>query len=323
MRDVQDLRQTAELRPALSVVTTMYKSENFIRGFYERITKTASELTDSYEIVMVDDGSPDNSLTVAANLAQTDPRICVIELSRNFGHHTAIFAGLRHARGNLVFLIDIDLEEQPEWLLQFWQSLHESQADMVYGVQTHRSGSFMKRHSGTLFYKFFNLAAETAIPANGCTVRLMNRNYVNAISQFTEIHLFMMGLFSWTGFVQQPLYVTKIPRKSESNYTIIRLITLSVNAITSFSSYPLTMVFFMGLVITLFALAYAFGLFVMKVLHPDLIVSGFTSIMVSLWVIGGTIISVLGLIGIYVGKIFTESKARPQYFVKNIYEKRD
>jgi putative glycosyltransferase len=321
MRTTEPLHNETARALDLSIVTTMYRSADFVAKFYQRITETASKLTDSFELVMVDDGSPDHSLQIAVELARADRRVRVVELSRNFGHHTAIFAGLQHARGNLVFLIDIDLEEQPEWLLDFWQDFHANPADMVYGVQTNRKGSLMKRYSGSLFYKFFNLAAETAIPTNGCTIRLMNRNYVNAVSQFKETHLFMMGLFSWAGFKQRARYVTKIPRKSKSNYTPLRLIALSVNAITSFSSYPLTIVFVIGLSITALALIYALGLFIVKVLNPDLIVSGFTSLMISLWFIGGTVISVLGLIGVYVGKIFTESKNRPQYLVRNIHER--
>jgi putative glycosyltransferase len=138
-----------------------------------------------------------------------------------------------------------------------------------------------------------------------------------------EAHLFMMGLFSWAGFEQRPRYVTKIPRPSKSTYTPIRLIRLSVDAITSFSSYPLTVVFVAGIGITLISLAYACGLVIDKLLHPDLILSGFTSIMVSLWFIGGIVISVLGVIGMYVGKIFVETKRRPQYFVRSIYETRE
>ncbi len=298
----------------------MYYSSGFIGEFYKRISAAAQSITDSYEIVLVDDGSPDNSLALAIKLAQSDSRVRVIELSRNFGHHPAILAGLRHAQGELIFLIDIDLEEQPEWLGDFWRDLHDHQADIVYGVQTIRAGSIIKRHTGTLFYRFFNLASDTNIPTNGCTVRLMRRAFVEAIGQFTETHVFMMGLFSWTGFVQRARPVTKTLRVSASTYTPFKLIALSVNAVTSFSSYPLTVIFAAGLLITLLSLAFACKLVIQKWLQPDYILSGFTSIMVSLWFLGGTIISVLGVIGMYVGKIFSEAKSRPQYLVRRVYE---
>ncbi len=323
MQEINSAPHLAHDRPELSVVATMYRSAEFIHEFHRRITEAAKRITKSYEIVLVNDGSPDRSQDVAVGLADADPHVRVVELSRNFGHHTAMLAGLRHAMGDFVFLIDIDLEEQPEWLIDFWRDLHEQPADMVYGVQTARSGSVVKRYSGSMFYKVFNLAAETAIPVNGCTVRIMRRCYVDSLSQFAEAHVFMMGLFSWSGFTQRARPVTKIPRKGKSTYTAIRLLRLSVNAITSFSSYPLTVVFVAGICITLLSLAYACALVIEKLMKPDLILSGFTSIMVSLWLIGGTVISVLGLIGMYVGKIFTESKCRPQYFVRSIYERRD
>lgn len=306
--------------PQLSIVSTMYRSSDFIGEFHRRISAAAQSLTASYEIVLVDDGSPDDSLARALAIAETDPRIRVVELSRNFGHHPAMLAGLRHARGELIFLIDIDLEEQPEWLIDFWKDLYDESADIVFGVQTLRAGSALKRHTGTLFYKFFNLASDTAIPTNGCTVRLMRRAYVDAIDRFTESHVFMMGLFSWAGFVQKARPVTKTRRKSASTYTPLKLIALSVNAVTSFSSYPLTIIFAGGLGITFLSLLFACNLVLQKVMNPDYILSGFTSIMVSLWFLGGTIISVLGVIGMYIGRIFSEAKSRPQYLVRRLHE---
>ena len=309
--------------PKLSIVSTLYRSGEFIEEFYRRISQTAQQITGDYEIVLVNDGSPDNSLELAVGLAWRDQRVRVVELSRNFGHHAAILAGLRHARGEFIFLIDVDLEEKPEWLAEFWQDLLDQPVDMVYGVQSLRQGSLLKRRTGTLFYRFFNAASDTAIPENGCTVRLMKRCYVEAINQFTEAHVFIMGLFSWSGFSQRPRVVTKTRRESASSYTPFKLIALSVNAITSFSSYPLTIIFVAGTGITALALAYALWLVAEKVLHPDMILSGFSSIMVSLWFLGGTIISVLGVIGMYVGKIFSEAKSRPQYLVRKVHEKQD
>lgn len=308
-------------RPALSIVTTMYRSAEFVDAFYKRVSEAARSLTDSYEIVLVDDGSPDESLRIALALAETDARVKVIELSRNFGHHPAMLAGLRHSQGEFVFLIDIDLEEQPEWLPDFWQDLHAQAADMVYGVQPVRAGSTWKRHTGSLFYRFFNLASDTPIPPNGCTIRLMRRNYVDAIDRFSETHVFMMGLFSWAGFIQRPRAIQRSRRQSASTYTPLKLIALSISAVTSFSSYPLTVIFGGGLAITFLSLSYAAYLVMEQLIHRDYILSGFTSIMVSLWFLGGTIISVLGVIGMYVGKIFSEAKSRPQYFVRGVHQK--
>lgn len=306
--------------PLLSVVTTMYRSADFVTEFYERITAAANLITTNYEVIFVNDGSPDSSLTLALALIHSDSKVRVIDLSRNFGHHQAILAGLRHVRGEFTFLIDIDLEEQPEWLADFWRELHSTAVDVVYGVQTVRGGSVFKRHTGTLFYKFFNLTSETTIPENQCTVRLMNHSYLNALIALQERNVFLAGLFSWTGFLQHPYYVTKQVRSGKSSYTPVKLARLFLNAITSFSSYPLTLIFLLGTCITLLSVAYALRLFVRKLLLPDTVLSGFTSLMISLWFIGGSLISILGIIGIYTGKIFNEVKSRPQYFIRATYE---
>jgi len=305
--------------PVLSIVSTLYRSSAFIDEFHSRISRTARRVTDSYEIILVDDGSPDDSLARALAIAKNDGHVRVVELSRNFGHHPAILAGLREARGEYVFLIDVDLEEQPEWLTEFWQDMQERPADMVYGVQADRTGGVFKRHSGTLFYRFFNLASDTEIPANGCTVRLMRRPVIDALSRFAETHVFIMGLFSWAGFVQRARPVIRLRRRTASSYTPFKLLALSIDAVTSFSSYPLTVIFVGGLCITFLSLAYAGKLVSQKLLHPDYILSGFTSIMVSLWFLGGTIISVLGVLGIYLGKMFSEVKLRPQYLIRQIH----
>ena len=192
---------------------------------------------------------------------------------------------------------------------------------MVYGVQTARAGSTMKRRTGTLFYRFFNLASDTAVPT-GCTVRLMRRRVIEALSQFGETHVFLMGLFSSAGFVLRPRYVTKVQRAGASTYTPFKLVALSVDAVTAFSSFPLTVIFVGGLGITFRAMVFALKMLIQKWMYPDYILSGFTSFMVSLWFLGGTIISVLGVIGMYVGKIFSKSKSPPQYVIMRVHDAR-
>jgi putative glycosyltransferase len=307
--------------PELSVVTTLYRSAPFVAEFYHRVVETATRVARDYEIIFVNDGSPDDAVQIAVFLSESDPRVHVLDLSRNFGHHAAILAGLRHSRGAFVFLIDIDLEEQPEWLGEFWRELHSGSLDVVYGVQAERVGGAFKRHTGAAFYRIFNLLSDTTDPANACTVRLMTRRYVDAVTAFSETHLYLGGLFEWTGFAQRPIYVMRKPRNGQSTYTPIKLVRLFVNAITSFSSYPLTIVFVAGLSITGLSMAYGGYLLIAKLISPDTVLSGFTSIMLSLWFIGGALLSVLGLIGMYIGRIFVETKRRPQYVIRRIYER--
>lgn len=303
----------------LSIVTTLYKSAPFIQEFYDRAVAAASRVIDDFEIVFVNDGSPDDSLTIAISLADRDPRVRVIDLSRNFGHHHAIFAGLKEAAGKRVFLLDVDLEEQPEWLDQFWETLEKTGADVVYGIADQRNGGFFKQVSGTLFYKFFNFASEIPIPANVCTVRLMSRGYLDALLTFGESSLFMAGLFAWAGFRQTPLVVPKGRRGGPSSYHLARLIRLFIRAITSFSSYPLWIVFVCGTVLTGLSFSAGAYLVLRKLLSPATVFLGYASIMVSLWFLGGLIISFIGLIGLYLAEIFVEAKRRPQYIIRQTY----
>lgn len=176
----------------ISVVTTMYNSSIYLQEFYSRIKRSIEELEFSYEIIMVSDGSPDNSLEVAKNIQKQDSHVMVIELSKNFGHHKAILTGLSFATGDLVFLIDCDLEEEPELLGQFysiWEN-NERKYDVIFGVQENRSGTFYKRIAGSLFYKLFNYLSDVHISENICTVRLMTKGYVDSLLRFKDKNVF-------------------------------------------------------------------------------------------------------------------------------------
>src|SRR6266850_5035889 len=164
----------------LSIVTTLYRSAPYLEEFCQRAQQAAQKITPDYEIILVNDGSPDDSLAQAIKLHERHPRISVIDLSRNFGHHRALMAGLTQAQGEKVFLIDSDLEEEPEWLETFNTAMTEG-IDVVYGVQNHRKGAWFERVSGAIFYRLFNWLAEVPIPTNAVTARLMTRQYVKSL----------------------------------------------------------------------------------------------------------------------------------------------
>ena len=185
----------------LSIVATLYQSAPHIHEFHQRASAVAQELAgDDYEIVLVNDGSPDNSLDLAVQLAEDDRHLVVVDLSRNFGHHKAMLTGLSHAKGDQVFLIDSDLEEEPEWLLEFERQLERDSCDVVYGVQSKRKGGWFERISGWLFYKIFNVLTDTKVPANMVTARLMTRRYLDALLLHGERALSIGGLYVITGF---------------------------------------------------------------------------------------------------------------------------
>src|SRR5512145_2013297 len=194
----------------LSIVTSMYQSEQFITEFHARCTAAATRLAaSSYEIIFVNDGSPDQSLQKAIDLHTGDPHVRVIDLSRNFGHHKALMTGLAHARGELVFLIDCDLEENPSWLLTFHDALRANAVDVIYGVQARRKGDWLERTAGHVAYGVFNRMLTHPIPANLVTARLMTARYVKALVSHQEREICLSGLWVITGFEQRPISVRK------------------------------------------------------------------------------------------------------------------
>lgn len=302
----------------LSIVATLYRSAPYINEFYARASATARLLAgESFEIILVNDGSPDKSLDLAIKLTEQDAHVVVVDLSRNFGHHKAMMTGMAQSKGELVFLIDSDLEEEPEWLLSFNERMKEERCDVVYGVQERRKGNWFERRSGQWFYRLFKALTGLALPENIVTSRLMTRRYVDALLSHQEREVFMAGLWHITGFDQQPQVIKK-HSASETTYTFRRKMSLLVNAVTSFSNAPLVSIFYIGISISLFALVYI----VYLVAHWLLLaqpVSGWTSVMASIWLLGGMVISFIGVVGIYLSKIFSETKQRPYTIVRQIY----
>lgn len=304
----------------LSIVSTMYESAPYLDEFYRRTCAAAEKVTQDYEIVLVNDGSPDDSLDVAIGLYENDPRVRVVDLSRNFGHHKAMMTGLAHASGDLVFLIDCDLEEDPELLGTFYDELKASGADVVYGVQESRKGDYWERISGNIFYTVFNALSSHPIPANVVVARLMTAPYVAALVDHKEREILIGGLWAATGFDQRAIPVQKHD-KGKSTYDVPRKVSHLVNAITSFSSKPLVYIFYLGTFIMIVSVLAALYLVVRR-LFFDTLLSGWPSLMVSIWFLGGLMIFCIGVIGIYLSKVFMEAKQRPYTIVKRIYDRR-
>ena len=304
----------------LSIVATLYYSSKYIEEFCQRAATAAEQLVgDDYEIVLVNDGSPDDSLEVAVSLTKTNPRLVVVDLSRNFGHHKAMMTGLAHASGEHVFLIDVDLEEEPEWLLSFSAQMAQQNSDVVYGVQEKRKGGWFERWSGQWFYWFFNALTGIDLPENTVVARVMTRRYVTALLLHEEREVFIDGLWHNTGFAQTPQIVRK-HSKDETTYTFRRKMSLLVNAVTSFSNVPLKAIFYIGLIIFLGAGTYCMYLVINRFFFETPL-SGWTSVMASIWLLGGLVILFIGVVGIYLSKMFSEIKHRPYTIVRGIYGK--
>jgi len=302
----------------LSVVATLYQSANHIAQFCSRASAAARQLVgEEFEIILVNDGSPDNSLDLALKIIEKNSHVVAVDLSRNFGHHRAMMTGLAYSKGKRVFLIDSDLEEEPEWLLDFAEQMERERCDVVYGVQGFRKGGWFERWSGQWFYRLFNAITQFALPENLVTSRLMTRRYVNALLSHKEREIFMAGLWHITGFTQQSQAVEK-HSSSNTTYDFRRKISLLINSVTSFSSAPLTGIFYLGAAISLFSSVYIIYLLIYWFFYTKPM-SGWTSVMASIWLLGGMIISFIGAIGIYLSKVFLEVKQRPYTIVREVY----
>ncbi len=313
-------------RPEISVVTTLYNSAPFLKDFLQETIQTIHEIGfQSYEIILVNDGSPDNSLQLAIELKNTmfqNENIKIIDLSRNFGHHYAALCGFEQSSGHLVFFIDSDLEVPPSVLKIMYQKYIENKdkgVDVIYGYQSNRLGKWSEKYSAQLFWKLFNYLSNIQIPENILSERLMTRRYVDALLKMNDRNVFLGGMFYWVGFNQIGIDITRQKKREKSNYSLKRKISLFINAITSFSAYPLYLLFWIGTFMFFITSLIILFLIFRKILFPETILIGYTSITVLLLHIEGLIILVVSILGLYIAKLFNQSLERPRYIVKDIH----
>ncbi len=302
----------------LSIVTTLYRSSPYLEEFYRRMSAEAQKITFDYEIIFVNDGSPDDSLQKVLSLHAADPKVRVIDLSRNFGHHKAVMTGLSYAKGEKVFIINNDLEEVPEDLPAFNKALTENpDCDVVYGVHPQRKGNLIRRSAGNFFYAVLNRLSRTRFNNDMVFSRLMTRRYVMSLLRFRESELFLVGVWDLTGYNQIPLEIGS-HFKGRSSYTLRKKVAMAINAVTSFSDKPLVYISYLGVALSGLSGFYILMLFIKKLFFSDPIL-GWTSVIVSIWFVGGLLLFSMGLVGIYIAKIFVETKNRPYSIVKAEY----
>jgi putative glycosyltransferase len=303
----------------LSIVTSLYKSEAYVEEFCARMAEVAARLTKRFEIILVNDGSPDASLAKALALHQKDSRITIVDLSRNFGHHPALFAGMSHSRGGMVYLTDSDLEEPPELLESFHGRIKQGDCDVVYGYQGARKGGIVERVTGDVFYRLFNFLSDVQLPRNLVTARLMTRRYVDSLLLHRDRSPFLAGLLAITGYVQCGVPVKK-GSNPDSSYCWRRRWAQAFDSITAFSSKPLLLSAYLGTSISAGALLYIAYLIV-RWLARGIPVEGWTSLIVSIWFLGGLNLLFLGVVGLYLSRVFMEIKDRPTTVVRALYRR--
>jgi len=297
----------------VSVVTTLYNSAPFIEEFFQRSLAAVAAHTDDIEVIFVDDGSPDDSLEIACSLLGADVNVKVIELSRNFGHFQAVMTGLSHADGDLVYLLDCDLEEPPELFAELYAPIasapQEDPVDVGFGVARRRKGGVMERIGGALFYRVLNSLSGVEIPVNAVMARVMTRRYVQALLTHHERELFLNGVMTITGFRQIAVPVDK-SGKATTTYTRLYRLSVALRAITAFSDRPLTFILVGGLTLSAIAAVAVIVLVVTVVFGVDY-ASGWASLLAALSFFSGLMLAAIGILGFYLGRVFVEVKGRP------------
>ena len=300
----------------LSVVVPVFNEFDGIEEFYARTRKALDALKPiSAEMIFVDDGSQDGSYEKLAALSRQDPEVRVLKLSRNFGHQIAVTAGLDCARGDLVVLIDADLQDPPEVIADFVAKWREGY-DVVYGVRERRVGEGrLKLLTAAAFYRILRAIIHIDIPVDTGDFRLMSRRVVDRFGELREKDRFVRGLVSWIGFRQAGVSYTRDERFAGSTaYPFRKMIKFAFDGITSFSSVPLKLATWLGYATSILAFLYAVSVFVQKLMGYT--VQGWATIMVAMLFVGGVQLICLGIIGEYIGRIFNETKQRPMYVLE-------
>ncbi len=306
-------------RPRYSIVAPVFNEEQIIEELHRRMTEAMDTLDEPYELVLVNDGSHDRSLELMLKLRETDPRVKIINFSRNFGHQVAITAGLDYAQGDAVIIIDADLQDPPEVVLQLIEKWKEGY-EVVYAMREERKGeSWFKETTAKLFYRLIIRITDIDIPPDTGDFRLADRKAVQAMRTLRERHRFMRGLSVWTGFRQTGVRYVRAERfAGETKYPLRKMVRFALDGITSFSYLPLQFATYFGFAIaTLSLVGIAAVIFLRLYGHQALL--GQATTLVSVLFLGGIQLIFLGIIGEYLGRIYDEVKARPLYVVSDTW----
>jgi len=302
--------------PHLSVVTPVYRAEGCLEELYRRLTDALGAITQDFEIVMVEDCGGDRSWPLIEALARRDPRVKGLQFSRNFGQHYGITAGLDHCDGDWVVVMDCDLQDRPEEIPRLYAKAQEGY-DVVLARRGRRTDSALRRLAAWSFYRLFSYLADTDYDGDAGNFRIVSRKVVANCRRMREQLRFFGGLVNWMGFPTASIEVQHAERHDgRSTYTWRKLRDLAVDTIIAYSDKPLRLSIRFGFLMSLCAFAGGIYILVQALLHGSPVV-GWPSLFVSLYFLGGIIISILGVIGVYLGKTFAETKKRPLYIVAN------
>jgi dolichol-phosphate mannosyltransferase len=304
--------------PELSIVVPCFNEEACLRALYERLSAAARTTRADYEIVLVNDGSRDRSWPMMRELAEQDPCVVAINLSRNHGHQLALTAGLDLCRGEKILIIDADLQDPPELLPQMLETMEAEHADVVYGVRKSRRGdTAFKRATAHGFYRLLSRATDVDIPVDTGDFRLMSRRALDALLAMPEQARFIRGMVAWIGFKQVPLIYDRDERfAGETKYPLKKMVRFALDALTGFSSAPLKLASLAGFALSIGSLVLI--LYIAYAWIAGRSIAGWTSLMLVVVVLGAVQMFVLALMGEYIGRLYNEAKHRPLYIVQEV-----
>jgi glycosyltransferase involved in cell wall biosynthesis len=301
--------------PVFSIVSPVYKAENLIAELVRRIQNSMVALTDNYEIILVDDRGPDKSWDRIAEQAALDPRVRGVRLSRNFGQHKAITAGLEQSRGEWIVVMDCDLQDQPEEIPVLYRYATAEKYDLVFARRVERQDSWLKRAGSRAFYQMLAYLTDTKQDPAIANFGIYHRKVINAVLSMRESIRYFPTMLRWVGFRAGAVAVAHAERQEgSSSYNLRRLINLALDIILAYSDKPLRLTVKLGLLVS----ASAFLMVLVtcfRFLMGEILVLGYTSLIISVWFFSGLILSVLGMVGLYLGKTFEQVKNRPIYLV--------
>lgn len=300
----------------ISVITPVYGCCKSLNSLYERLNKTLSIITNNFEIIMINDSSPDNAWDAIKELAKKDDRVKGINLSRNFGQHKAITAGLDYAQGDWIVVMDCDLQDQPEEIIKLYNKAQEGY-DIVFGRRAERKDSFFKKLSSKLFYKVYDYFTESKIDNTIANFSIISKKVLVSLQNMREQNRTYPLFVNFVGFKRTEIDIEHASREDgKSSYTFSKLINLAIDSIVSQSNKPLKLSIKFGFMVSVLSLIYG-CLLVVRYFALGVPVEGWTSVMVSIYFIGGLLFANMGILGLYIGKIFDETKNRPIYIVSN------
>lgn len=304
----------------ISYVFPIYNESGNIPLLHETMNGLLKKNKDyNYELIFINDGSRDDSFDLLLAIQQADPRVTVINFSRNFGHQIAVTAGIDHANGDAVIIMDSDMQDPPKVSLELIEKWEEGY-DVVYAQRRTRKDTFFKKFTADMFYRTLQKLADIDIPRNTGDFRLMDKKVVNEMKRFKEHNRFLRGMVSYIGFKQIAVQFDRDERHAgETGYPLKKMIKFAADGIFSFSTYPLKFIRNIGFTIATFAfLGILYAVF-MKIFFPAITIEGWTFIVISILFMGGVQLIMLGVLGSYIGRIYTESQDRPLYMIESIH----